>query len=50
MLIFSNNFRNFKLAPEVEHEYAVSTISRATIPPDFARNPKIHHCFELRHR
>lgn len=50
LLIFSNNLRRFRLDAEALPELDIRDISRETIPPDFARNPKIHHCFEVRRR
>jgi 23S rRNA (guanine2445-N2)-methyltransferase / 23S rRNA (guanine2069-N7)-methyltransferase len=29
-------------------QFDVDDITRATIPTDFARNPKIHVCFRMR--
>jgi 23S rRNA (guanine2445-N2)-methyltransferase / 23S rRNA (guanine2069-N7)-methyltransferase len=46
-LIFSTNFRRFRLEREGLAEFAVEDISRATIPKDFERNPRIHQCFKL---
>ncbi len=46
-IVFSNNYRRFKLAPEVSERLDVRDISSATIPFDFARNSRIHQCFEL---
>jgi 23S rRNA (guanine2445-N2)-methyltransferase / 23S rRNA (guanine2069-N7)-methyltransferase len=51
LLLFSNNFRRFKLDEAEVGAFAdVTEISRATIDVDFARNPRIHRCWELRHR
>lgn len=50
LLIFSNNLRNFKLDEEALFSLEVTNISKATLPRDFERNPKIHHCWEIRHR
>jgi len=50
VIVFSNNFQRFKLDPAVQAEFDVEDISRATLPEDFARNPKIHVCFLLRQR
>jgi 23S rRNA (guanine2445-N2)-methyltransferase / 23S rRNA (guanine2069-N7)-methyltransferase len=47
ILIFSTNFRRFKLDPGVAEEFQVADITRQTIPPDFARNPRIHSCFRI---
>lgn len=50
LLLFSNNFRRFALADEELAAFATAReISRATIDPDFERNPRIHRCWELRH-
>ena len=51
VLIFSNNFRRFRLDEAAVGEFAqVREISRESIPPDFARDAKIHRCWELRPR
>jgi 23S rRNA (guanine2445-N2)-methyltransferase / 23S rRNA (guanine2069-N7)-methyltransferase len=49
LLVFSTNAQRFKLEPELLQRFAVRDITRATIPFDFERNPRIHCCFELRH-
>jgi 23S rRNA (guanine2445-N2)-methyltransferase / 23S rRNA (guanine2069-N7)-methyltransferase len=46
-LIFSTNFRRFRLDREGLEEFEVEDISRATLPKDFERNPRIHQCFKL---
>lgn len=48
-IIFSNNFRNFKLDKTIETELQlqVKNITASTIPDDFKRNAKIHHCWFL---
>jgi 23S rRNA (guanine2445-N2)-methyltransferase / 23S rRNA (guanine2069-N7)-methyltransferase len=46
-LIFSTNFRRFRLDQEELAEFVVEDISRATLPKDFERNPRIHQCFKL---
>lgn len=48
LLIFSTNLRSFKIEREALPGLQVKDITPQTIPPDFARNPKIHHCFEIR--
>jgi 23S rRNA (guanine2445-N2)-methyltransferase / 23S rRNA (guanine2069-N7)-methyltransferase len=50
LLIFSTNFRRFKLDPRLMEAYEIKDISRASIPADFSRNQKIHMCWELRKR
>jgi 23S rRNA (guanine2445-N2)-methyltransferase / 23S rRNA (guanine2069-N7)-methyltransferase len=46
-LLFSTNFRRFKMDPEMVEEFEVDDISRQTIPQDFARSPNIHRCFRI---
>ncbi len=48
LLIFSTNFRQFKLDESIKTYYVVKNISKASIPFDFARNTKIHQCWEIR--
>jgi 23S rRNA (guanine2445-N2)-methyltransferase / 23S rRNA (guanine2069-N7)-methyltransferase len=50
VLLFSTNSRRFKLNPELSEEFAVTDISAQTIPPDFARNPRIHKCYVIHGR
>ena len=48
ILLFSNNFRRFKLDLETVSKFAeVEEISAATIAPDFERNPRIHRAWVL---
>jgi 23S rRNA (guanine2445-N2)-methyltransferase / 23S rRNA (guanine2069-N7)-methyltransferase len=47
-IVFSNNFQKFKLDGATLDGFEVDDITRATIPLDFARNPKIHACYVLR--
>lgn len=47
-LIFSTNLRTFKLDVEALAHLSVEDITPATIPPDFARTPRIHQCFLVR--
>ncbi len=46
-LIFSTNAQRFKLAADVGGRWRVSDRSRATLPFDFERNPRIHRCYEI---
>jgi len=49
VLYFSNNFRRFRLDADALAGFAsVEDISAGTIPPDFARNPRIHRTWRLR--
>ena len=50
VIVFSNNFQKFKLDPAVTQAFDVEDLTRATLPEDFARNPRIHVCFLLRPR
>ena len=51
VLIFSNNFRRFEPDLEAIADFAqCKETSTRTIDRDFARNPRIHRVFELRHR
>ena len=49
VIVFSNNFRRFKLdgASLETAGLIVRDVTRASIPFDFARDPRIHHTFEL---
>lgn len=49
-LIFSTNFKKFKLDPEVELDFSVSEITEQTIPKDFADGRPPHRCWQFRHR
>jgi len=49
-LIFSTNAQRFKLSAEITERWQVQNQSRRTLPLDFARNPRIHRCYEIRHR
>jgi 23S rRNA (guanine2445-N2)-methyltransferase / 23S rRNA (guanine2069-N7)-methyltransferase len=48
-ILFSNNLRQFKLDEVALKEIGLSIedISKQTLPEDFQRNPKIHHCWSL---
>jgi 23S rRNA (guanine2445-N2)-methyltransferase / 23S rRNA (guanine2069-N7)-methyltransferase len=50
VIMFSNNFQKFKLDPAVVQAFEVEDLTRATLPGDFARNPRIHVCFLLKPR
>ncbi|QWT17658.1 bifunctional 23S rRNA (guanine(2069)-N(7))-methyltransferase RlmK/23S rRNA (guanine(2445)-N(2))-methyltransferase RlmL [Collinsella sp. zg1085] len=49
--VFSCNLRNFKPAWDelAALGLKLTDISAQTIPPDFARNQKIHHCYLVEH-
>ena len=46
VLIFSNNFRQFKLDPALATRYRVTEITDQTVPPDFNRS-RPHRCWQL---
>ena len=50
LLLFSTNRRGFKLADMIQRSYDTVDITHSTIAEDFKRNPKIHRCWEIRHR
>jgi len=50
LLLFSTNFRKFKLDAPALAELDVKDVTAATIPKDYARDQKIHQCFEIRVR
>ena len=47
-LVFSCNAQRFRLDESVGQRWHVRDLSAATLPFDFARNPRIHRCFEIR--
>jgi 23S rRNA (guanine2445-N2)-methyltransferase / 23S rRNA (guanine2069-N7)-methyltransferase len=47
VLVFSNNLRSFKLDYDALGAFAIKDISKATLPKDFERNPKIHQCWRI---
>ena len=49
-LVFSNNFRKFKMDASVGEIFDVEDISSRTIPEDFKRNPRIHNCWLIKYR
>lgn len=50
LLLFSTNFRKFKLDDEVPKRWDVTEITGQTVPFDFSRNKKIHRCWEIKHK
>jgi 23S rRNA (guanine2445-N2)-methyltransferase / 23S rRNA (guanine2069-N7)-methyltransferase len=46
-LIFSNNLRRFRMDRAALSGLTIEDISRATLPTDFARNPRIHNCWRI---
>jgi 23S rRNA (guanine2445-N2)-methyltransferase / 23S rRNA (guanine2069-N7)-methyltransferase len=50
LIVFSNNYRRFRLDSAIHERFEVRDISAATIPFDFTRNSRIHQCYELQPR
>lgn len=50
VLLFSNNFRHFRMHHSTLPGMIIEDISRATLPPDFLRNPRIHNCWRIMRR
>ena len=53
ILIFSNNLRRFQLDREALDRWGaleITNITAATLPKDFARNPRIHNVWRLEWR
>jgi 23S rRNA (guanine2069-N7)-methyltransferase / 23S rRNA (guanine2445-N2)-methyltransferase len=46
-ILFSNNFRRFRLDQAALEDFVIRDTSSASIPFDFGRNQRIHKCFEL---
>jgi 23S rRNA (guanine2445-N2)-methyltransferase / 23S rRNA (guanine2069-N7)-methyltransferase len=49
-ILFSNNYQRFRLDTDGLADFEVKDITRATIPEDFRRNPKIHVAYLLKRR
>ncbi len=47
ILLFSNNRRGFRMDREALADLTIEEITRATLPPDFERNPRIHNCWRI---
>ena len=50
VMIFSNNYRRFKMDESILEKYSVEDISGETIGEDFKRDMKIHKCYLIRHK
>ncbi len=48
VLVFSTNLRKFRLDVAALGDLRIEDVSAATIPPDFARHPRIHRCYLIR--
>lgn len=47
VIVFSNNYTRFKLDREALGAFQIEDITKATLPWDFRRSPRIHQCFVL---
>ena len=47
VLLFSNNFRRFRLDAEALKPLHIQDITQATMPEDFSRSPRIHQCWQI---
>nr|WP_282452845.1 bifunctional 23S rRNA (guanine(2069)-N(7))-methyltransferase RlmK/23S rRNA (guanine(2445)-N(2))-methyltransferase RlmL [Lysobacter sp. CAU 1642] len=50
VLVFSNNFRRFRLDDSAFADCAIEEWGPRALPPDFSRNPRIHRVWTLRRR
>ena len=50
VLIFSNNYRRFRLDPVIAERWEVEDRTQWSLDKDFQRNAKIHQCWFIRHR
>jgi len=50
LLIFSNNFRKFKMDDLIMRQFAVENITTLALDMDFERNPKIHNVWKISRR
>jgi 23S rRNA (guanine2445-N2)-methyltransferase / 23S rRNA (guanine2069-N7)-methyltransferase len=48
ILLFSTNYRKFKLDKNSLPNLLFEDLSSELLPPDFARNPKIHQVWKIR--
>ncbi len=49
-LLFSENFRRFRLDPDLNRQFSIKDITRETTDPDFIRRNGAHRCWEISHR
>jgi len=48
LLVFSCNAQRFQLDAQIGQRWQLKDVSAETLPFDFARNPRIHRCYEIR--
>jgi len=49
-LYFSNNFRKFKMSPNLTDRFLVENMTSETLDLDFRRNPRIHNAWRIKHK
>jgi len=47
ILLFSSNYRKFKMDVEGLKGFRVEDLSRITLPPDFEKRPRMHHLWKI---
>ena len=47
-IVFSTHYTRFRLDAVALEGYGIEELSATTLPKDFERNPRLHHCFRLR--
>jgi 23S rRNA (guanine2445-N2)-methyltransferase / 23S rRNA (guanine2069-N7)-methyltransferase len=47
VIVFSNNFRRFRLDESLHADFVIRDTSAQSIPFDFSRNQRIHKCYEI---
>lgn len=50
VMIFSNNFRKFKMDELITRQFSVENITARTLDMDFERNPRIHNVWKIERR
>jgi 23S rRNA (guanine2069-N7)-methyltransferase / 23S rRNA (guanine2445-N2)-methyltransferase len=50
VLLFSNNFRHFRMDRTALADFVVEDLTGATLPLDFQRNRRIHSCWKITRR
>lgn len=45
VILFSNNFRRFKMSRDELPQFSIEDITQRTIPPDFSRDRRVHNCW-----
>jgi len=49
-IFFANNFTKFRLDRAALADFEVEDLTARTIPRDYARSPRVHHCFLLQRK